>query len=847
MAIAQLREVVEQKQRSYVVPNHLPSFDGQDRRQGPVTILTVPTVSLPFLDGDQTVIALIRAFDWDQTALGPIDQWSSPLRTIVGMLCRATNPIVLLWGADGVMIYNDAYAVIAGKRHPAMLGSKVREAWPEAADFNDHVMTEALAGRSLAYRDLALTIARNGVDEEAWFNLDYAPVLDGDRPAGVIAFVTETTGVVKDHAALRQSEEQFRAFAQAMPNHVWAAHADGFIYWLNDQTYSYTGAAPGTMEGTSAWGSVVHPDDFLLAASRWSDALATGAVYETEFRIRRAGGAYCWFLVRAEPVRDESGSLVGWVGTNTNIDALRETESALRIANDTLESQVSARTAELQAKKARLRAIFETSFGFQGLLDPAGRLLDANATSLAAIGKMLDDVTGAFYWETPWFSATPGMAEAMRVAVARVASGDVVRQELLINLPVGGWRWFDFVMRPILSPEGHVTAIVPEAIETTERRVAEEALRQSQKLEAMGQLTGGVAHDFNNLLTPIIGTLDLLSRRELGGERERRLIEGGLQSAERAKMLVQRLLAFARRQPLQPQPVDVAVLIHSMSDLIASTSGPRIRIDLAIDDRLPAATAEVNQLEMALLNLAVNARDAMTAGGTLTITASAVHLADDGRGGGASGPAPGRYVRISVSDTGIGMDEDTRRRAIEPFFSTKGIGKGTGLGLSMVHGLASQLGGALKISSKLGLGTTIELMLPASATPVAPVDQPDLPAVIASGIGTVLLVDDEEPVRQTTADMLIELGYRVIEAHSGEAAIELMQHHGVDMIVTDHLMGGMTGMALIDHVRIAQPDMPVLVISGYADAAGIAVDVPRLTKPFRSAELAAMLATIHKY
>ncbi|MBX9732266.1 MAG: response regulator [Sphingomonas sp.] len=666
---------------------------------------------------------MIRDFDWGRTPLGPIGQWSSPLRTIVGMLCRAPNPLVLLWGADGIMIYNDAYAVIAGKRHPAMLGSKVREAWPEAADFNDDIMTQGLAGRSLSYRDLAMDIARNGEREEAWFNLDYAPVWGNDNcPAGVIAFVAETTSRIQGNAALR------------------------------------------------------------------------------------------------------------------------ETENALRIANDTLEAQVRARTAELQAKEARLRAVFETSFGFQGLLDLDGRLLDANATSLTAIASALKDVAGRFFWATPWFADTPGMDATIREAVALVARGDVVRQELFINLPIGGWRWFDFVLRPIFSTQGDFIAIVPEAIETSERRVAEEALRQSQKLEAMGQLTGGVAHDFNNLLTPIIGTLDLLSRREIGGEREQRLIGGGLQSAERAKMLVQRLLAFARRQPLQPQPVDVAALIASMRDLIASTSGPRIRIDMDIAARLPAANAEVNQLEMALLNLAVNARDAMPEGGTLTIAAATADVIERA----IPGLAAGRYVKITISDTGIGMDEHTRLHAIEPFFSTKGIGKGTGLGLSMVHGLASQLGGALNISSKLGLGTSIELLLPATAASVVPIDQPTDPADMAIGAGTVLLVDDEEPVRQTTAEMLIELGYQVIEAHSGEAAIELIDQHAIDMIVTDHLMGGMTGTALIEHVRQTAPDLPMLVISGYADAAGIAADVPRLTKPFRSAELAAMLAMIQQ-
>ncbi len=801
----------------------------------------MPIASTPFLADSCQIASLIRAHDWSATSLGPIQNWSQPLRTTVGIMCSAGLPICLVWGADGTMIYNDGYAEIAGNRHPAMLGSKMLDAWPEAAAFNAKVLREGLAGRSLSYRDLEFTLIRNGKPEKAWFNLDYSPVFgDSGAPEGVIAFVTETTERVQETNALQRSEEQFRVFAQAMPNQIWAARANGDLYWLNDQAYAFSGTRTGEMDGPTAWGKVVHPDDLDHAAERWTAALASGSIYETEFRIRRVDGQYRWFLVRAEPVRDSAGEIAGWVGTNTDIHDLRVTEAALRRANETLEEQVQARTAEVQAKEAQLRTIFETSFGFQGLLDPDGRLLDANATSLAAIESTLDDIVGLPFWETPWFANNPGMDRLIEQAVRQVAGGGVVRQELLVNLPVGGWRWFDFVLRPILSANGDVIAIVPEAQETTERRTAEEALRQSQKLEAMGQLTGGVAHDFNNLLTPIIGTLDLLSRREIGGDRERRLIEGGLQSAERARMLVQRLLAFARRQPLQPQPVDVAALIRSMSDLIASTSGPRIHIDLAIEEPLPAATAEVNQLEMALLNLAVNARDAMPDGGNLTIGASAQTLGLGER----AGLAPGDYVRITVSDSGIGMDPHTQLHAIEPFFSTKGIGKGTGLGLSMVHGLASQLGGALSISSKVGLGTTIELLLPVSelAAPAveAPVDAPAVPR----GQGIVLLVDDEEQVRETTADMLIEFGYQVVEATSGEAAIELLQRQQVDMIVTDHLMGGMTGMALIDHVRATQPNMPVLVISGYADAAGIAPEVPRLTKPFRSAELATMLSAL---
>ncbi|MCE7797098.1 ATP-binding protein [Sphingobium sufflavum] len=368
---------------------------------------------------------------------------------------------------------------------------------------------------------------------------------------------------------------------------------------------------------------------------------------------------------------------------------------------------------------------------------------------------------------------------------------------------------------------------------------AQEALRQSQKMEAMGQLTGGVAHDFNNLLTPILGALDMLQRRGVGTEREQRLIAGAFQSADRAKVLVQRLLAFARRQPLQAVPVEVGKLVAGMADLVASTTGPQIRVSVDAADDLPHARADVNQLEMALLNLSVNARDAMPDGGTLRITARAEHLGAD-RGALKAGD----YVCLSVADTGIGMDDATMARAIEPFFSTKGIGRGTGLGLSMVHGLASQLGGALTISSRPGVGTNIELWLPQSASEID-AGPAVMPQPRALKRGTALLVDDEEYVRMSTADMLGDLGYAVVEAASAEEAMLLVEKGArFDILLTDHLMPGMTGTELAKRVRIARPELPVLLVSGYAEIEGIAADLPRLTKPFRKDELAMSLADL---
>lgn len=397
----------------------------------------------------------------------------------------------------------------------------------------------------------------------------------------------------------------------------------------------------------------------------------------------------------------------------------------------------------------------------------------------------------------------------------------------------------DFSLKPVPGERGDPIFLVAEGRDITALKQAQEALRQSQKMEAMGQLTGGVAHDFNNLLTPIVGALDMLHRNGLGGEREQRLIAGAVQSADRAKTLVQRLLAFARRQPLQPSAVDLSKLTRGMADLIASTTGPQIRVVVDAPPELPPAKADPNQLEMAVLNLAVNARDAMPDGGTLRISVTAEAIEGLHR----SGLKPGRYLRLSVADTGTGMDKATMARAIEPFFSTKGVGKGTGLGLSMVHGLATQLDGALAISSTPGLGTNVEFWLPRGEMAAQGAEREAPAQTAAPGRLNVLLVDDEELVRLSTADMLVELGYVVTEAESAEQALKMFEEGPKpDLLVTDHLMPGMTGTDLAYQLRSLHPSLPVIIVSGYAESDGVATDLPRLTKPFRSSELAAIVA-----
>ena len=383
--------------------------------------------------------------------------------------------------------------------------------------------------------------------------------------------------------------------------------------------------------------------------------------------------------------------------------------------------------------------------------------------------------------------------------------------------------------------------------ETLEERVRErtadlervhEQLRQSQKMEAVGQLTGGIAHDFNNLLTPILGGLDILQRRGVGDERGGRLVDGALQSAERARTLVQRLLAFARRQPLKTGPVDVGRIVAGMGSLIGGTLGPGVRIVVDVAQDLPAAMADPNQLEMALLNLAVNARDAMPEGGVLTISARCAEVGD------AKKLAKGRYVLLAVSDTGCGMDAETLARATEPFFSTKGVGKGTGLGLSMIHGLAAQLGGALELSSTPGIGTTVEVWLPIASGPAEQWSLHHAGDSVGAQAGVVLLVDDEDLIRATTAQMLSDMGYTVIETDSAKEASRYLADPRLDLVVTDHLMPGMSGAELAREVQARRPGLQVLLISGFAEVEDLAPDLPRLMKPFRAAELAAALASL---
>lgn len=618
------------------------------------------------------------------------------------------------------------------------------------------------------------------------------------------------------------------------------------------------------VEGTDAFVQVVGPDFNWLAINR-----AAADEFERVYGVRPRAGvsmldlladrpehqAAVW-AVWARALAGEEFTTVGEFGDPARARSFYEMKfnvlrgpdarqiGAYHFAydvTDRIRQQTQLAEAESARRKADAlyRAYFENTPEalFVIRVEPDGGFVveEINPAHEAGVGLELDSVRGRRIEE---ILPEPAARRVLQTYRRVVRTGAIVQYREQFNLTGEPQHW-DTSLVPMRDEAGRIVRLIGSSRNITRQVIAEEALRQSQKMEAMGQLTGGVAHDFNNLLTPIVGALDMLQRKGLGGEREQRLISGAAQSAERAKTLVQRLLAFARRQPLQPVAVDVAQLVAGMAGLIASTTGPQIKVVVDAERDLPPANADPNQLEMAVLNLAVNARDAMPDGGTLRISVAAETVGRQHR----SGLKPGHYLHVSVADTGVGMDEATLSRAIEPFFSTKGVGKGTGLGLSMVHGLALQLGGAVAIQSVPGVGTNVELWLPQGGRAEAPAEAlVDEPLAVA-GRGTALLVDDEDLVRLSTADMLIELGYRVIEAASAEEALRLLNRGlNPEVVVTDHLMPGMSGTDLARVLQNDRPSIKVLIVSGYAETAGIAPDLPRLTKPFRSAELAATLA-----
>ena len=569
----------------------------------------------------------------------------------------------------------------------------------------------------------------------------------------------------------------------------------------------------------------------------FDDAIATGADLVLEYRVHWPDGSEHWVDTRARVLLDRYGKPQTVVGVASDITARKAAEAER-------EKLLAAVAAERERTQQALRG----ERALSGLLltsVPAGivaydkdlrvtiwnpvmeRIFDLPAP--AALGRPLARVIG------------DGQAEAiehrLRDALAGI-SGPI--EEIELKTLTGSNVVLESQHAPMRGGDGEIVGGAAFFREMTERRRAEEQLRQAQKMETIGQLTGGVAHDFNNLLAAIQGNLELLRKRLPDDPQIRRFIDGAMQGAHRGASLTARLLAFARRQDLKPEPTDLGQLVDGIQALIERSIGPLIAVELDIAPNLPPARIDPNQLELAILNLAVNARDAMPDGGRLSLALTQ----EDGATSGAE--LEGQFLRLAVTDTGTGMDENTLASAIEPFFSTKELGKGTGLGLSMVHGLAVQLGGALRLKSKLGEGTTAELWLPVSATPIMEVLEMEPETTIAPPASVILVVDDDALINMNTVDMVQDLGHTVLEAYSGKEALAILESgKQIDVLITDYAMPGMTGVELANRARERFPDLPILLATGYADLpSGTTTDLPRLAKPYQQADLATHISKL---
>ena len=620
-----------------------------------------------------------------------------------------------------IELSNPQYQLLVA--HRDVLGKTIREAVPEVEGQGFFELLDRVysTGEAFFGSSVPITIQRTpgAAPEGRFLDFVYQPIRGADGSVvGIFVEGVDVTGTHQALAALRESEAQFRNLAEALPNHVWTARPDGLLDWFNPRVYEYSGAAAGEMDG-AAWTNIVHPDDLPAANDRWTASLQSGETYDAEFRLRRADGAYRWFIARAVALRGEGGEVVRWIGTNTDIEDQKEAAQALIDLNATLEQEVASRTGALMA--------------------------------------------------------------------------------------------------------------------------AEEALRQSQKMEAVGQLTGGIAHDFNNLLAAITGSLEMLEIRVGEGRLDAipRYVDGARGAAKRAAALTQRLLAFSRRQTLDPKPINVNRLITDMEDLIRRTVGPSVAMEVIGAGGVWPVLIDPHQLENALLNLCINARDAMPDGGRLTIETANKWL--DDHAARERELQPGQYVSLCVTDNGSGMTPEVAARAFDPFFTTKPLGSGTGLGLSMIYGFVRQSGGQVRAYSEIGQGTTMCLYLPRHN---GPLDEKTIRADEAhlgfDGHGeTVLVVDDEATIRMLIIDVLEDAGYRVIDAYDGPSGMKVLESDvRIDLLITDvGLPGGLNGRQLADAARVFRPDLRVLFITGYAENAVIGnghldAGMQVITKPF---------------
>jgi len=659
---------------------------------------------------------------------------------------------------------------------------------------------------------------------------DYVPWLNPASGAveGVVIVITDITEQRVTEKALKESEQRFRRIANSAPVMMWVTRLDRVRDFVNDHYVEFVAGPGGEREAAEKldWRTRIHPDDVDRIITDSIAGEAARQPFTLEGRYRRFDGAWRWLRSVSQPRFGADGELVGFIGVASDITLAKEAELELR-------RTVEAQTAELQRSEAQFRAIFDTVLEVIVLLSPDGTILEMNQTHASWRDPEPRRAIGGKLWDAPTMQAYPQHIPLVKKAVAAAARGVPFRQEVRMEREGVPTAHIDYSIAPIRDAQGKVIYLLTEARDITELKAAQEQLRQSQKMEALGQLTGGIAHDFNNLLTVVVGGLDIIVKRA-PDPKMRRYAENALSAAERGARLTGQLLAFSRVQRLEVQPTYVAPLIQNMRPLLRNVLGPGIEKRFDLDEAMIPVMADPTQLEVAVLNLAINARDAMPDGGVLTFSSRPVRVEND------PDIDDGDYIELTISDTGTGMAPDVLERAFEPFFTTKEVGKGTGLGLSMVYGMARQSGGAARIESQADKGTAVSLLFRkadfATAEAQAGTEEP-------AGLGqapervSILVIDDDPDVRGFIVESLEDHGYQVREAGDGRAGLKEMAKQMPDLVVLDFIMPGLSGAEVADRIRAERPELPILFVSGYSETEAvrsIAPDAPVLAKPFRA-------------
>ena len=724
---------------------------------------------------------------------------------------------------------NKALADWFGRPRRDVLGRTLREVLGEAAfEQRRPMLAAALGGERTFFASEFDYPGRGPVAVQT----DYVPWADATGEVrGIIALVQDVTEQRAAERALRESEARFRRIANSAPALMWVTRLDRMRDFVNDAYVEFVGG-PGSdpkIARTLDWRTRIHPDDVERIVAESIAGEASLQRFTLEARYLRHDGEYRWLRTVSQPRFGADGELVGFIGVGSDVTVAKEAELELR-------REVDERTAQLALTEAQFRAIFEAALEVMVLLEPDGTVIAVNNRREIWRHKDPSEAVGQKLWNAPTMQAYPQHVDLMRKGIAKAARGQVFSAEVKMDREGVPTSFLDVSVQPVRGPSGDILYLLFEARDITDLKATQEQLRQSQKMEALGQLTGGIAHDFNNLLTVVVGGLDLIAKRSEDAKLKR-YAENALAAAERGARLTGQLLAFSRVQRLEVQPTYVAPLIQNMRPLLRNVLGPGITKQFDLDEAMMPVMADPTQLELAVLNLAINARDAMPDGGELSFSTKPVRVTGD------PDIEDGDYIELTITDTGTGMPAEVAERAFEPFFTTKEVGKGTGLGLSMVYGMARQSGGAARIESTPGKGTAVKLMFrraEAGASEAAPgIDEPSAAADPPAPY-SVLVIDDDPDVRGFIVASLEEQGYRVSAAPGGREGLAELERHPPDLVVLDFIMPGLSGAEVARQIRAKRPDQPILFVSGYSETEAVkqtAPDAPLLAKPFRAEAL----------